>query len=305
MIICPKCKKEVGNLLIHYRCKHDKTVKSKLDFYKLYPEFTGKSLQIPYIVENKHLKCPYCFQEYKHNQALQAHIHGSHPNKFISSVQKPKLEFTCPICQKKLNNIREHANLTHNLEWKDFCEQYSWDESKGFYITDKHRENLSKNKRDFYQNTERGKELREIQSILSSTNNPSKDPKVKEKIMHSRALSTKIPNAGFRGIKVSFNGMTFRSFNEFNFYVKCKQHNIELEFEPSQFIVKWFNPEKNFLTSYLPDFYEPSTNTVIELKSSKHDIELAKNDIKYKTVKPIYDKLCINYVISTYKDFLK
>lgn len=102
-------------------------------------------------------------------------------------------------------------------------------------VTEDHKENLSKNKKIFYNNTERGIELRQEQSVLmSGKGNIIHLPGVRDKA--SRSAAKRIVDADqsvfFRiGIKVKYKAHTYRSLEEFKIALLLIDNGIDFEYE--------------------------------------------------------------------------
>lgn len=127
----------------------------------------------------------------------------------------------------------------------------------------------------------------------------------KEKSMYSRAKNNKwIPEYNYRGIKVTYKNITFRSFTEFQFYILCLHFNIPIIYEPHDYIVKYYNNEKDFMTTYLPDFLV-NNKFLIEIKSSKRDVRIANTLRKYIEISKIYNDKNILFEICTPEIALK
>jgi hypothetical protein len=79
---------------------------------------------------------------------------------------------------------------------------------------------------------------------------------------------------------------------------------MKVEYEPGSYCVKWFNEEKNFYTTYLPDFYVEGIG-LIELKGNSRDVRVAKETHKYISVSEVYSGLGVPYRITTNEMFFK
>lgn len=297
-LICPVCGKEVVNLLAHVKV-HDKFVLSKEDFYDKFPDYKGKL--IVDVRKPGECKCPLCEKVYAYNNSLQLHIKNIHPDyyKDHSKETGPRKEtkcknITCPICGEIVHDLKQHIKC-HKMTWEEFCKTYNWDPNVSKIVTQEYRDKLSKNKTEFYK-SERGIIQKKQQSIELSKNNPSQNRKIIEKAIYTRSVNGNIPQINGRGITIQYDGKTFRSYNECSFYIVCKQNNIDLQFEPHEYIVRYFNKEKNFTTTYLPDFYIEGIG-VIELKESKYTKEHSKDIYKYIEVSKVYKEKNIKFDI--------
>lgn len=299
-IECPVCHEKVKNLIRHLRGNHDRSLKDREAIETAFPELIGCKLQITAFDTSKEYKCEFCDKVYRRKNDIQNHIRNQHPDHYCKTERKRKLPtIKCPICGKESGNMKQHIGDSHNMAWDDFCSEYNWDKQNVKIVTDEYRQSLSKNKKNYY-NSDAGIERRKLQSKAWSENNPSKDRANISKAINSRAVhgAQSIESHSYYGIKVHYGGRSFRSFCEFEFYILCKLHNINVTYEPSNYCVKWFNKEKNFYTTYLPDFYIDDFG-LIEIKCTNRDVRIAKENIKYKSVSSVYNSLAILYEITT------
>ncbi|MBR4589882.1 MAG: hypothetical protein IKO36_04380 [Bacteroidaceae bacterium] len=306
-IICPDCGKEVLNLLSHIKCHKEYKIYDKKTFYEYFPNYDGK-FQIDKRVENE-CKCHICGKPYKYNNLLQLHYKKEHEKWYNENKKDDNRKcatLKCPICNRMYTDIKQHINRTHRIDWIEFCEKYNWDAKLTKCVTEEYKKHLSESKTKFYYETERGKELRKIQAIKYKENNPSKNRKTIEKSIFNRTVGKGISTVNYRGVRVQYDNISFRSINEYVFYILCKYNNIKIKYEPKNYIVKWYNEEKNFITTYLPDFIVDD-KILLELKSSLKEIRDAIDIEKYKKVSKIYSAKKIQYEISYpikfFKDF--
>lgn len=303
-LVCPICGTRTKNLIAHIRRTHDNSIKSRKDFEERFPNLVGKKLQISIHKKDKEYICPYCGKVYNGLGYLQLHIKFRHPEKFARYDRGYKLPTQiCPICNKELGNLRQHVRESHDLEWNDFCIKYNWDSNKAKIVTKEYRENLSQNKRKFYR-SERGLEYKKIQSQRWIENNPSHLNSCLEKLIFNRSSRGHClaPIGGIKGIKFQFNQKTFRSYNEFKFYILCLKYNLDVQYEPKEYCIKWYNGKFN--TTYLPDFYIQDYG-VIELKNSKHSRECAKNKEKYIIANKTFNSIGIKFSIHSIDTFFE
>ena len=292
--ICPVCKKEYNTLLGHIRI-HNSEIHNKEDFYRFFPNYKGP-LHIDRR-EKSSCSCEICGKIYDYPNSLALHYKKIH--NITKQETRKCAKLVCPICNKNYSDIKQHVEAKHSITWLNFCNTYDWNIGLTKYISDEYRKNLSENKKQFYRNTERGKELKRLNSeIWKTEKNPSKNKKSKSKFVYSRAMNGNwIPEYNYRGIKVTYKDKTFRSFNEFRFYILCLHFNKSVKYEPHEFIVRYYNEEKMFLSTYLPDFYVD--DQIIELKALPHDVNAANKSKKYNKVKTVYKNKRIKFNICT------
>lgn len=305
-IECPICNDKVKNLIRHLRGKHDRSLKDRAAIESKFPELKGKKMQITVFDKSKEYKCEFCNKVYHRTNDIQNHLRLYHPEHYKKHIIEKKCPtITCPICGKESGNLKQHVGDTHDMTWDTFCAEYNWDPKLVKVITDDYRKHLSDNKKEYY-NSDKGMLRRESQSIEWRNNNPSKDRATMCKSIHTRAMNERLPVEihSCYGIKVNCYGRTFRSFCEFEFYVICNKLNMKVEYEPGSYCIKWFNEEKNFYTTYLPDFYVEGIG-LIELKGNNRDVRIAKETPKYINVSEVYSGLGVPYKITTNDMFFK
>lgn len=304
LLICPKCGSTTKNMIRHFMGQHKECcVHNKQDILNLFPEYIGS-----FHIDSRqpgNYECPICKKSFQYQNGVQCHIRNHHPEKYEQYKSKDKRKcasLKCPICGNLYSDIKQHVNIKHNLNWNEFCKKFNWDPKLTKNITEEYRENLSINKKKFYRETERGKELKKIQSQKWKDNNPVFDKSLLEKSIHNRALHNNIPEWTGRGIVIHYKDKRFRSYNEFCFYILCKDQNIDVEYEPTKYSIKYFNKEKQFLSTYLPDFYIKNIG-LIELKTNNGDKNLSiQKYSKYEEAPVIYKNLGIPYYICTIKE---
>lgn len=302
LLICPECGAKVKNIIAHAKIHHNEIVDKK-SFLMFYPNYDQ-----PFQIDTrtpKDLECPICHVHYQYNNSLGLHLKKCHYDYWVSQGggqdNRKCAKIECPICHNKCSDIKQHTHRKHQLEWEVFCKLYNWDIKNTKYVSNEYRKSLSDNKKKFYRTTERGKELRELQSIKWTENNVAKDPKVKEKSMNTRSKNGKIPKINYHGIHISYNkNKSFRSFNEFTVWAMCNLHKINVDYENTKYIVKWYNEEGGFMSTYTPDFYIEGIG-LVELKDVKRAEIQAKKEEKYIKVSKIYKSIGIPFNVYSQK----
>lgn len=282
-IECPYCKKEFSELLKHLRFKHNI---SRKDFENEYPLIPLSISKVK--CKKGTFKCPYCEKIYELNNSLMLHIKINHNSEFLKMKEKEKKDtsfyFKCPICDKSVANIRQHANETHNLKWNVFCEKYNWDLKDSYIFSQEHRETLSKNKKHYYNETDEGLKRKIKQSeLFSGDKNVACNPDVKLKISKTaikRMKENKIFNKSY-GISVNFkfNNEYYRtrSFEEFKVLFILLKNNIKFNYE--SYTIKY--PYKGSIKRYLCNL--EIDGEFFEIKSDlkrfdKEKYEIIKNE---------------------------
>jgi hypothetical protein len=323
LIRCPECGLKMKNLKMHLFYKHNLNMDQ---FREKYPNF-GKT-QIVIIQEKK--QCPICLDSklYAPN-ALGTHIsyihnnieRGNLKNKTEADKKKePKEGYICPICMKKKKNLSQHVEIFHKIKWDDFIITYNWKFDKS-YFSNSHKKCLSINKKNFYNNTIRGQELKEQQSIkISGENNPtckldvrqkisdSRKGKVdsrtdshKEKMSKSSAIKMWVQEGGYGlFIRFMYNDIVYfcRSFEEFKVIYTLLINNIN--FICNTTVIKYQTNGK--FKYYVPDII--IDNNYIEVKrASSIEIQKYYEIEKYIGVKQILNSLNKNFNIFSYELF--
>lgn len=331
---CPLCNLEVTNILAHYKV-HDYNIKTKEDFLRIYPEWTD-SMQVDTRKIGKHI-CPICKKEYKFKNGLSVHIKKLHPELWDKLIQakntalqekEKKSGQICSICNKTVFDLKQHVERKHGILWEKYCETYNHDISLTKIVDNEYRLRLSKNKKYFYNETERGKELKREQSIKwTGPKNIIYNSDILEKAINTRSKNGKIPNKSYRGIHCYYTLIDkyTRSFEELKFIIFLELNNISFIYEPST-VLKYYNKEKNFVSSYLPDFcinskyYELKTESEYErcfnnIENTKYNeiinsFALSKKQFEITTINKfasafnlMYDKNAImEKIINEYKN---
>jgi hypothetical protein len=179
----------------------------------------------------------------------------------------------CKICGKQKNSLRQHISLSHKeYTWESYCEEFKHDPKKGRLMTEAQKILLSENKKKFYAETDRGKELKQLQSKTWKKNNPACKPENRAKL--SKYAIARLENNNFsassRGIKVITKDFTTRSMTEYKVILMLKLNCIDFEFEPHS--IEYF--DDSIKKNYLPDFkigFE-----YYEIKSDLHNVDYNK-----------------------------
>ena len=298
-LTCPECGKHYKSLLGHMKTHG---IIDGNEFREKYPDYNGP-LHLDVRKRSRHV-CPECGKEYTLKNCLYAHIRLEHPVLYEiehssehSSGKRKCANLICPICNRNFSDIKQHINFNHRMDWMEFCNIYGWDEKLTKCVTDEYRRHLSENKKKFY-DSDRGSKLKEIQSEKWSKYNPSKDRNTISKSIYNRTMNGRIPELNFRGINVRYCDTTFRSLNEFTFYILCLRMGMTPEYENTEYTVRYLNEKKKFITTYLPDFYIDGIG-LIELKSSKIDksVSIREQSEKFSKVSKIYNSKKIPFHI--------
>lgn len=286
-VTCPICGVECGNILSHIKV-HDHTIRTRKDIVAKFPEFANIPLQR--IAQGGNYRCPHCDKVFSKANGLAIHIKKLHPDKW----EGPNVPVhynagqTCAVCGKTAYDLKQHTLRSHNLEWAVYCETYNHDPKLTKIVSDETRKRSSINKTNFYRNTDRGKELRELQSQIWTESNPAQDPIIKQKIINSlhtspariKAEDTVHRFNNCRGIRCNYDGHWFRSYAEFLTYYVCKKNGIMLEYEPRDYNFGWYDADgvQHF---YLPDFIYKPKAYVIEIKATNKEVRIAEKSLKY------------------------
>ncbi len=281
LIECPICHEKYKTLNTHLFYEHNIIIE---DFKK---EFPGYPIQLP--VKHEKKKCPYC-DFWSSPSGLGTHISYKHNNVKRNDPEnkskKDKKEgFLCPICKKYFINFSQHIEMTHNIKWEDFVKEYNWTSLKT-WVSDDHKENLSKNKKKFYNDTERGIELRQEQSLLmSGKGNVVHLPGVRNKI--SKGAANRVINADtslyFKsGIRVTYRGQTYRSLEEFKIALILLDNKIEFEYENEWILyLKKDRSQHRYVIDFKID------GVIYEIKADAHKNQYEEEE-KYNHCKELF-----------------
>jgi DNA-directed RNA polymerase subunit RPC12/RpoP len=271
-ITCPICRETLKDIARHLSLKHG--IRDKDEFYINNPT-------TPLLIQNKpvNIKCSHCNEVFDNTRKYTNHLSKLHG---ITPIKKNG-HYTCEICGKKYNDIKQHVQGTHLIDWNDYCSTYNVDLEKTKYISKDYIESLSNNKKMFYK-TERGKELKKIQSKKWSENNPMTIESSRNKMMVTRSINN-FNNPNFRkksyGMKFTFtynNEKYFtRSYTEYVSLLNLLVNHISFGYETKKV---WYelNGKKHV---YIADLI--IGDTIYEIKSHESEKYLPKYD-KVKAV---------------------
>lgn len=226
-VFCMVCGKKLDSVIQHVFYKHGITLN---EYKKLYPDAKLQKDNR----EKKILNCPYCNRIYYYNNCLALHIKKEHNEHYVKKT-KNKDGITCEICNKKFINFSQHVELKHNMKFDDYRVKFNYNGLKT-YVTEEHKNNLSKNKLIFYNETKRGEELKkEASEKFSGKNNPACREDVRAKISRSAIKRKDNFKWASRGIHVYFtyNNKEYRtrSFIEFKVLITLLENNISFDYE--------------------------------------------------------------------------
>lgn len=323
LVKCPECGLEMKNLKMHLFYKHNLNMDQ---FREKYPEF-GKTQ-----IHTARIKvcCPYCTDGKLYTpNGLGTHIsyihnnieRGDPGNKIEAKKKKePKEGYICPICDRKCRNLSQHIEITHRIKWDDFAIDYNWNLDKA-YFSDSHKECLSANKQNFYDNTTRGQECKDEQSIRSSgENNPAcrldvrqkiSDSRIKdgctmtdqgrENVSYSSALKMETQEGGFGlFLRFVYNDKIYfcRSFEEFKIIYTLLINNIEFISNKTRIKYQLEGRFKNYVPDLIID------NSYIEIKrASLEGIKKYYNEEKYVNIQAVLSNLNKSFSILSYEAF--
>lgn len=272
-VFCLICNEKMDCLTQHVFYKHNITID---EYKKIYPFAKIQKDKR----KKQNLCCEYCGKKYDYNNNLALHIKREHPEFYIKNNDKRKNGILCKICNKYYINFSQHVELKHKINFVEYRKKYNYN-GKETFVTKEHKENLSKNKKIFYNETKRGAQLKEEQSNkISGKNNPACRFDVREKI--SRSAMNRVDNYKYasRGIHVSFkyNKIDYhvRSFIEFKTLIMLLENNIQFEYERERIYYIDKNGKSRY---YYPDLL--INNCFFEIKSK--DNECIADD-KYQIV---------------------
>jgi hypothetical protein len=246
-VVCMICGEKLDCVNQHVFYKHKMSLN---DYKEKYPKAKLQKDKR----SKKELHCPYCSDIFEYNNGLSVHIKNKHSEFYVKKLKENKEGIRCKICNKIFINFSQHIELSHNMSFDNYIELYNYKGPKSF-VTEEHKYNLSKNKLIFYNETERGKELKKEQSDkISGRNNPACRDDVRSKI--SRSAINRIENYKYasRGIHVRFryNNRDYRtrSFLEFKVLMMLLENNINFSYEKERIYYIDYSGKSRY---YYPD----------------------------------------------------
>jgi hypothetical protein len=112
----------------------------------------------------------------------------------------------------------------------------------------------------------------------------------------------KVYARGGRSVKGYYKGKFFRSLLEYSFMKHLESTGFSLDdIDYECFIVPWVNEEGTNRT-YRPDFYNPASKTVYEVKQS---YALSSCNLKHEAAQSYFDDRGLTFKVVTENDFLK
>lgn len=285
---CKNCSKVTKNKIKKEFCSH------KCEYeYKIIKHFDLKILWADAQILS-------CTKEYKKLFGTTLY----NPIKILGDIYKIEPFFIYTYLKYNDENIRicECGNIIEN-RYKKFCciecsfkykdyssNKRSWDERMGKdkademrekqskrQIGEKHSKEWSNNIKKWYKDENNLKKFKTRMKEIGETNNFRKKVSDGLKISISNGYSPQ-NNGGRRKAKnIFYKDKIFRSNFELIYYIYSAEIlHQEVEFE--KYRIKYFDEEVNKYRIYITDFYNKTTNTVIEIKPSS----LILNELKYK-----------------------
>lgn len=291
---CPLCDFEGLSLNKHLTYKHN----MKNNEILMYKE-NGYKMQIDNR-KRKNYKCDFCDDIFLLRNVLHKHIKDNHPNNYTKSVVKENNKgIECKICNTIKINIFQHIKESHqDFTWEDYCLNYKHDVTLKSYFSDEHKINLSKNKILFYNETERGLELRKEQSMNLMGNTFSTDKQFLSKMSSSKSndmLNGNLFSEHSYGIYISFiyNDDIYyvRSFEEYKIIITLLINNKKFKYE-QQIKYDYGGVQKLYILDLEYD------NNYIEIKSNLNNL-----DDKYIYINKELYKINKELYILTYETF--
>lgn len=239
--------------------------------------------------------------------------------KIDEEIQIKDGTWSCPICGLHIKDMGAHIKSIHHLKWEEFKLNYNWNLPK-IYFSETYRNNLSKNKLNYYNNTVEGLSARVLLSKkFSGSNNPACRDDVKLKIskahmgqhmsIKNKQNISKSTVGGLYSDSAMSYGYTFwtltdnkeirfRSKCEYLIYIMFNYYHMEVEHEPYK--IEYFDPDVNFTRNYIVDYVYK--NRLFEVKPKISDFT---KDIKYNLVQNQLSKVNKKLEILTPGNFLE
>jgi len=315
MIECPYCKNLYSNIKTHIFYKHGKSYE---DFKREFPNF-GKTQETVSYWDGIYYKCEFCKNvgKTKRKSMLLNHYKKYHYNelnesqkievdKYVESKNKLDLNelITCPICERKVRMFKQHIERGHCLNWNKFCEDYNFDKNLKCIITKNHKNQLSINKKLFYQSEIGLDQRKHLSKKFSGNGNFAKLKYVREKISKSMLSNNRTnQQLGSFGLIVNFiyNNQEYfcRSFVEFRILFALLENNIPFEYEKNRFL---YELDSGLKRIYISDL--KINDHIYEIKAfSGVNIEEGKFkgfDVYNKNIRIIIEKSGFSFKIVNY-----
>ena len=204
----------------------------------------------------------------------------------------------CPVCGLHIKDMAAHVKRVHQMGWEDFVSKHTWKGGKVQFL-DTHKERLSLNKLNYYNNTPEGYVARTLLSEkYKGDNNPACRDDVRLKISKARLgqhMTTKnkekisscttgglyseaAPSYGYTFW--AFDGekeIRFRSKCEYLIYIMFQYYSLDVLHEPYK--IEYVDPSCDYMRHYIVDYVYG--NRLFEVKPTTADFS---QDAKYHLI---------------------
>ena len=172
----------------------------------------------------------------------------------------------CQICGLKSSNISSHISRIHKLKATEYKNQFPGYELFSQNLRNGFREKISlSNPNDNPETIKKMKKTKE-------ESKPERIRKAKEQFAKGERKATNNIGRGITGVRLDL-GHNCRSMWEANVARILKLEKIDYLFEVKSFP---FYKNKEIIGSYLPDFYLPKYNKIIEVKGQMDKVSFEK-----------------------------
>lgn len=192
----------------------------------------------------KYIKCPMCDVKYVSKDALYGHIEKEHsdeledksPAQLYFNLTRNKTQGLCVICRSpvKFNEVTEKYNR--------FCEN---PECKKNYI----------------------KEFRNRMMKVYNKEHLLNDPEKQKEMLANRKISGEYLHSD--GIKIQYTGSYEKGF--LVFLDTILEYPASDVVSPAPFTIAYEDPDTGAQRMYIPDFFFPSLNLIVEIKYTDCD----------------------------------
>lgn len=264
LITCPICKQKFKVITRHMIKKHNmslldisKIITTRKQSYRTYKEYT----------------CEICNKKCRSKAGLIQHCKNN-DNDHISYLEKIKTKcnnngyYTCAICNKHTNQIKQHVVDKHKIIWENYCKQYQHDINDTIFFSNSHRAKLS------------AAAIKVYKKLYENTN-----------LKYNTAYS----------FLFSFDNKKYiaRSFEEFKIIYTLLYYNKQFQYETD--IITYYL--KDIEHHYILDL--KYNNDFIEIKGTSK-LEKFYNEEKYKIISDIlFNKFRKKLLILNYELFVK
>ena len=202
----------------------------------------------------------------------------------------------CKLCGRLCKKLGVHIKKKHKISKEDYLEMFpgsvfyicrpedserfrknrivGWEKCSDEFKAEhgrKFSENLKKKWEDPEYRKEKLKQLSEDAENQWKTNKPFKDKMMKvNRENRKNQILNGTTKSGLKKFKFNNRELYFRSYLDFCIYKNLLELFDESEFKYESLWIKYYDSQKNKFRHYVPDFYVPKYNLIIEGKYEEY-----------------------------------